>query len=67
MTELFWIEDLMSGEVMEHRYYKTRAEATARRNEMGYGAVKSFEFQDGGTFEPRCGGCPLGSKGGPCG
>ena len=67
MTEIFWIEDFMSGKVMEHQYYQTRAKAAARRNELGYGIVKSFEFQDGGTFKPKCGKCPLGSKGGPCG
>ncbi len=66
MTELWFIEDPMSGEVMEHRYYQTHAEATTRHNEMGYGIVKSFEFQDGGTFKPKCGKCPLGAMNGPC-
>ena len=67
MTEIFWIEDYMSGEIMEHRYYQTREEAATRRNELGYGLVKSFELQDGGTFKPNYGKCPLGSIGGPCG
>lgn len=67
MTEIFWVEDFMSGEVMDHRYYQTREEAVARSNEMGYGLVKSFELQDGGTFRPGCGRCLLGSVGGPCG
>ncbi len=67
MTEIFWVEDYMSGEVMEHRYYPTREEAATRRNELGYGLVKSFELQDGGTFKPGCGNCPLGTLNGPCG
>ena len=67
MTELFWVEDFMSGEVLDHQYYRTRKEAAARRNKLGFGVVKSFEFQDGGAFKPGCGECPLGSKNGPCG
>ena len=47
MTEIFWIEDSLGGEVLENKYYSTRNEATARRNEMGYGIIKSFELQDG--------------------
>lgn len=67
MTEIFWVEDLMSGEVMEHRYYQTREAAATRRNEMGYGFVKSMVLQEGGAFKPGCGNCPLGAKNGPCG
>ncbi len=53
MTEIFWVEDYMSGEVMEHRYYSTREEAATQRNELGYGLVRSFELQDGGVIPKR--------------
>ncbi len=67
MTEIFWVEDLMSGEVMENKYYSTRAEAAARRNEMGYGFVKSFKLQDGGVVPNRKGSDLVAAKNGPCG
>ena len=53
MTEIFWVEDFMSGNVMENKYYSTRAEAVTRRNEMGYGLVKSLKLQDGGVIPKR--------------
>jgi hypothetical protein len=59
MIELFWVEDFLSGEVLEHHYYSTREEATTRRNELGYGIVKSFKFQDGGKLTLRGGEDPL--------
>jgi len=55
MTEIFWVEDFLSGNVLENKYYSTRAEATIRRNEIGYGLVKSFELQDGGVIPKRKG------------
>ncbi len=55
MTEIFWVEDFMSGNVMENKYYSTRAEAATRRNEMGYGLVKSLKLQDGGVIPKRDG------------
>ncbi len=67
MTEIFWVEDFMSGEVLEHQYYQTRKLAATRRNELGFGIVKSFELQDDETLKPGCGKCPLGSIDGPCG
>ena len=51
MTEIFWIEDFLSGEVIENKYYSTRKEAATRRNEMGYGLVKAFDLQDGGVIK----------------
>ena len=53
MTEIFWVEDFMSGNVLENKYYSTRAEAAARRNELGYGIVKSLKLQDGGVVPKR--------------
>ena len=44
MTEIFWVEDYLSGNVLENKYYSTRAEAATRRNELGYGLVKSLEI-----------------------
>ncbi len=41
MTEIFWVEDLMNGNTLDNRYYSTKAEAVTRRNEIGYGVVKS--------------------------
>lgn len=50
MTRIFWVEDFMSGEVMENKYYSTREEATTRRNELGYGLVKSWKRRDDKSF-----------------
>jgi len=55
MTEIFWVEDFLSGEVIDDKYYSTREEAAARRNEMWYGIVKSFELQDGEMIPKRDG------------
>ncbi len=52
MTEIFWIEDYLSGIVLENKYYSTHAEAATRRNELGYGLVRSLELQNGGAFQP---------------
>lgn len=59
MTEIWWVEDFLSGEVLENRYYSEKQEAVDRRNELGYGIVKSFELQDGGMCPnaSRCKGC----------
>jgi hypothetical protein len=55
MIEIWYVEDYMSGQVMENKYYSTHAEATTRRNELGYGLVKSLELQDGGVIPRRDG------------
>lgn len=44
MIEMFWVEDFLSGKVLENKYYSTREEAAARRNELGYGIVKWVEL-----------------------
>ncbi len=44
--EIFWVQDFLSGEVIDHKYYSTREEAAARRNEMGYGIVKWREIAE---------------------
>ncbi len=41
MNEIYWVEDGMSKGVLDNRYYSTKEEAVARRNEIGYGLVKS--------------------------
>ena len=50
MIEIFWVEDYLSGETLEGMYYSTREEATARRNELGYGIVKSWKRRDDMSF-----------------
>jgi len=43
--KIFWVEDFLSREVIENKYYSTREEAAARRNELGYGLVKEWKSQ----------------------
>lgn len=66
MTRMYWVEDFLSGAVLDNRHYQTREAAAARRNELGYGVVKWFDFQDGGSFTVE-GGCPMGAKCNGCG
>ena len=40
MDRIWWVEDFLSGKVLENKYYSTREEAVTRRNELGYGLVK---------------------------
>jgi len=51
MTEIFWIEDTLNGEVIDNKYYSTREEAVTFRNELGYGLVKMFPSLPGGGYE----------------
>lgn len=57
MTKIWWVEDYLSGAVIDNRHYATKEEAVERRGELGYGVVKSFEMQDGGVV------CPGHAKG----
>lgn len=59
MTEIWWVEDFLSGQVLENKHYFTKEEAVAARERLGYGIVKSFELQDGGVCPnaSRCKGC----------
>jgi hypothetical protein len=43
MTNIWWIEDFLSGKVIDNRYYSTREEAEARREVIGYGLIKSLK------------------------
>lgn len=43
--EIFWVEDFLSGEVIDNKYYSTREEASICRNAMGYGLVKEWKSQ----------------------
>lgn len=52
MTEIFWVEDFLNGEVIDNKYFSTKVEAMAFRIFLGYGLIKELELQDGGTFEP---------------
>jgi len=63
MTEIFWVEDFLSGEVIDNKYYSTREEAVARRNDLWYGIVKSHKLQDGGIFQPDTKGKRMGECG----
>jgi hypothetical protein len=55
MTELWFVEDFMSGNVLENKYYSTKAEAVAARERLCYGIIKSYRFQDGGRITMRDG------------
>lgn len=50
MTEIFWVEDFLNGEVLENKYYSTREEAATRRNELGCGFVRAYPLADGGVI-----------------
>lgn len=48
--KIFWVEDFLSGKVLENTYYSTHAEAAARRNELGYGIIKSWKTIDNMSY-----------------
>ncbi len=66
MTRMYWVEDFMSGAVIDNQHYTEKQPAVDRRNELGYGIVKWFDFQDGGKFSVD-GGCPVAAKCHGCG
>ena len=41
--KIWWVKDPLNGENLEDTYYSTKEEADARRNEIGYGVVTSWE------------------------
>jgi hypothetical protein len=45
---IYWIEDYLSGEVIEQKFYSEKSEAVDRRNALGYGFVF---FNDTATTE----------------
>lgn len=51
MTRIWWVEDYLSKKVIDNKHYTTHREAMIRRNELGYGLVKYFDFQDGGVVK----------------
>ena len=44
MIEIWFVQDFLSGEVIDNKYYSIRGEAVARRNELGYGIVKEVDL-----------------------
>lgn len=59
MSKIWWVEDFLSGQVLENKHYATHEEALAARERLGFGLVKSHEIQDGGACPnaSRCRGC----------
>ena len=59
MTRIWWVEDFLSGQVLENRHYFSQDEAVAARDRLGYGIVKHHDLQDGGVCPnaARCKGC----------
>lgn len=56
MIRIWWVEDFLSGQVLENKYYSEKQEAVDRRNELGYGMVKCWETHpDGKLYEIRGG------------
>lgn len=53
MTEIWYVEDFLSGQVLENKYFSTQREAAEFRNRLGYGIVLSHQFADGGPIPPR--------------
>jgi hypothetical protein len=40
---IYWIEDYLSGEVIEQKFYSEKSEAVDRRNALGYGFVRELD------------------------
>ena len=40
---IYWVEDFLSKDVIEQKFYSTKAEAVDRRNELGYGIVRWWD------------------------
>lgn len=66
MIRMYWVEDFMSGAVIDNRHYTEKQLAVDRRNEIGYGIVKRFDFQDGDEVAVDVG-CPVAAKCNGCG
>ena len=43
--EIWWVEDFLSGKVLENKHYSKKAEAVEARNRLGYGLVKSHKVE----------------------
>ena len=43
MIEIWYVEDYLSKEVLENRYFSSHEEATCWRNKLEYGLVKRLE------------------------
>ena len=41
---VYWVEDCLSGETLENKYYSSKDEAMARRNELGFGFVRQWDL-----------------------
>ena len=50
MIEIWYIEDFLSGQVIDNLYFSTKRAAVNFRNRLGYGIVLGYQFQDGGVI-----------------
>lgn len=55
MIEIWFVEDYLSGKVLENKHYSNKAEAVKARDRLGYGLVKSHQLADGGVVPRRDG------------
>ena len=55
MIEIWFVQDYLSGNVLENKHYSEKAEAVEARNRLGYGLVKSHRLQNGGVIPQRDG------------
>lgn len=55
MIEIWFVEDYLSGKVLENKHYSNKAEAVKARNRLGYGLVKRYQLADGGVVPKRDG------------
>lgn len=51
---IWWVEDYLSGEVFENKYYPTHEDAIDAREALGYGLIKGKEV----VHKTGCGICP---------
>ena len=50
MIEIWFVEDYLSGKVLENKHYSIKLEAVDARDRLGYGLVKSYRIQNGGVI-----------------
>lgn len=58
LVKIWWVEDFLSGAVLENQHYATHDEALAARERLGFGIVKSADVKGGVCPNAsRCRGC----------
>ncbi len=51
LIEIWFVQDYLSGKVLENKHYSEKVEAVNARNRLGYGLVKCHRLQNGGVIK----------------